>query len=146
MLDNIKINLNNSCYNLFEGFNSDCLREAWLFKTNKEQNEEIEDTYNFVLHRINHFMLKDNPDFKLIEIIMYNYGEGYEFVYQYKNSKVQIFIPLFERATSENYPLFLNGYSFHIYENEYSIKQVFNDINYKKIAEKIEEWVKNYEA
>ena len=146
MLDNIRINLRNSCYNLFESFHPDCLRMAWLYNTSKDKDEETEKTYNFVLHRINHFILKNNPDFELIEIIMYNYGEGYDFLYKYKNSKVKIFIPLFERVTLDNYLLFLNGYSFYIYEDEYIIEQVFSDINYKKFAEKIELWVKNYEA
>ena len=83
--------------------------------------------------------LKDKVKFK--EIIK-NWTVGYDYIYTYKDQEVNILIPVFH-ADDKDYGYALDGYRAGYKESECVQGYIANDLDYKKVAEKLQDWLIN---
>ena len=83
--------------------------------------------------------LKGKVKFK--EIIK-NWTVGYDYIYTYKDQEVNILIPVFH-ADDKDYGYALEGYRAGYKESECVQGYIANDLDYKKVAEKLQDWLIN---
>lgn len=147
IIEIIRNDLNNSSLNMFYGFNSNLLRNAFIYNYHKDDKDgydekalkEMRDNFNFVTNRIKEILFPDY-DFKLVNIFDYCYTAAYEFHYEYKDRFYIIRIPVFAGANEKNCDIILNGYAFGI-EEGVTQHILICDLDAEKIKNKINEEV-----
>ena len=145
-----------SSFNIFMGFNEGMFWKAWRWsahrdtvekehKEGKLDDKEYKETKNCfeMTTRVvkDKFFgnLKDKVKFK--EIIMF-WDAGYDFTYIYKGQEIIIFVPLFS-ANEKDYYYALSGYRANYKESEYCQGYIANGLEYKEVAEKLQDWLIN---
>lgn len=151
----IKEDLANSKYNIFWGLSTDLMHKAWVYHwhkkdkeywdkaSDKEGKKSYKSCYDYVLSTIKHRLLKDNDEYKLVEIIDHNYCSSYCFTYKYKKHEIQITVPIWSNASFNNYQDLLVGYKVHFKEREHCWNWVCGGINYLEVANELELWINN---
>lgn len=147
IINTIKIDLYRSEYNLFSMISANTFWEAWTYKgtkkwDDKEKKKEFKKSYNFIVDRIKEEILKNNDEFKLINIIDSNYSTFYNFEYEYKDIKIGISIPIYIHANKDNYEDLLKGYRALICQSGACWQQIICDLNYREVADKLESYLK----
>jgi hypothetical protein len=152
----ISNDLRNSAFNIFRGFTSDMFWKAWRWSCHKDTvDKELEKgdltQEEYKSHKTAFDMtvsivkskffgdLKDKVKFK--GIIM-SWTVGYDYIYTYKKQEISIFIPVFH-ADDKDYYCALSGYRANYKESEYCSGYICNDLDYKKVAEKLQDWLIN---
>ena len=152
----ISNDLGNSAFNIFRGFTSDIFWKAWRWSCHKDivekefENGDLDEieykshktaldiTVNIVKDKF-FGKLKDEVKFK--EIIQ-SWTVGYDYVYTYKKQEISIFIPTFH-ADDKDYYYALNGYKAGYKESEYCQGYIASSLEYKAVAEKLQDWLIN---
>ena len=144
-------------YNLFAGYNREMFSKAWRYinfkkdkdDIDKETKKDFKKSFDFVANTIMENILLNNKDFKLKEIYDYNFSQGYEFIYEYKNHKFSINIPMFSNTDEKNYSQMLSGYKISHFESKYTSMQIICGLDYTKVANDFKQWlvdnIKEYE-
>ena len=152
----INYDLKNSCFNIFRYLNSDMLWKAWRWSSHRDtldkeladgdltekEYKESKNDFDYTTKTVKEKFfgeLKDKVKFK--EIIMF-WTAGYEFVYTYKKQEIIIFVPIFH-ADDKDYYYALNGYTASYKEGQYCNSYIFGNLDYKKVAEKLQDWMIN---
>ena len=152
----ISNDLRNSVFNIFRGFTSDLCWKAWRWchykdnideelangKLTKDEYDKHKACFDLTVGRISDYFfgeLKDKVKFK--EIIK-NWTVGYDYIYTYKDQEVNILIPVFH-ADDKDYGYALDGYRAGYKESECVQGYIANDLDYKKVAEKLQDWLIN---
>lgn len=143
--------LNSSELSLIWGATSKQYHDAWLWNQqdviNNKNIDELKNSYKLVTLQIQDRLLLNNKKIKLKDISLYGYDEiGYSFYYEYKKHTFEIYVPMFERATKENYKDMLLGYKLLIKTSEYTWDTIIRDLNYNVVAQKLKEYIENLEA
>lgn len=143
--------LNFSELSLIWGATSKQYHDAWLWNQqdviNNKNIDELKNSYKLVTLQIQDRLLLNNKKIKLKDISLYGYDEiGYSFYYEYKKHTFEIYVPMFERATKENYKDMLLGYKLLIKTSEYTWDTIIRDLNYNVVAQKLKEYIENLEA
>ena len=143
--------LNSSELSLIWGATSKQYHDAWLWNQqnviNNKNIDELENSYKLVTMQIKDRLLLNNKKIKLKDISMYGYDEmGYSFYFEYKKHTFEIYVPMFERATKENYEDMLLGYKLLIKTSEYTWDTIICDLNYNVVAQKLKEYIENLEV
>lgn len=141
-----------SRFNIYLGFKTSLFEEAlryfWhksdttYWKEKPEEKKKCKNAFNFVREIIYQKLLKNNEEYKLLLITNYNFGKAYRFEFKYKNQIIEITIPMWERATCENFKEFLYGYQVLYRESEHVNILITHDIDPNKVADALEKWVK----
>ena len=152
----ISNDLKNSVFNIFRGFTSDICWKAWRwcgYKDNvekgfangeitKDEYEQYKACFDMTVSRVSDYFfdkLKDEATFKEITK---NWTIGYDYVYTYKGQEISIFIPIFH-ADINDYCYALAGYKGGYKESEYVKGYIANSLDYKEVAEKLQDWLIN---
>ena len=152
----ISNDLKNSVFNIFRGLTSDICWKAWKWsqykdsideelangKLTKDEYEQYKACFNITVSRVSNYFfdkLKDEVKFK--EIIR-NWTTGYDYIYTYKNQEISIFIPIFH-ADIKDYCYALDGYRAGYKESEYVRGYITSSLDYKEVAEKLQDWLIN---
>lgn len=157
IVNTIRTDLCNSKYNIFYGMTSELLRKAWLYnwhKTDKKfWGEDIEKAkkdkkdskscFEYVVDTIKRKILNNDDTYELIEIIDSNYSRAYCFTYKYKDQTIQITIPMWSQADRSTYKEMLQGYRINYAKSEHFWDFICCNIDYRKVAEQLAEWVKD---
>lgn len=143
--------LNSSELSLIWGATSRIYHDAWLWNQQdviKNKNtDELKNSYNLVTMQIKDRLLLNNKKIKIKSISMYGYDEmGYSFYCEYKKHTFEIYVPMFERATKENYKDMMLGYRLLIATSEYTWDTIICDLNYNVVAQKLKEYIENLEV
>lgn len=143
--------LNSSELSLIWGATSKQYHDAWLWNQqdviNNKNIDELKNSYKLVTLQIQDRLLLNNKKIKLKGISLYGYDEtGYSFYFEYKNHTFEIYVPMFERATKENYKDMLLGYKLLIKTSEYTWDTIIRDLNYNVVAQKLKEYIENLEV
>lgn len=138
---------------LIWGAGSGYYDDAWKYFhykdeiTDEEKKKKLKDAYDLVLMQIKSRILLDNKDFKLQNIYFYGYDKTYYiFVYEYKNHVFEIKIPMFDRASSENYQDMMLGYKILIQTSESCWSIIICDLHPVVVADKLKEYIKTLEV
>lgn len=104
--------------NVFWGLNvGDLLWKAWSADVNIEKDpdkqKEYEQCLEFVKQRIADKIFKRDPEFHFHGLIQFNFGERYEFHYEYKGFHFELNIPVYEKLKYEDA---LRGYYLQYYK------------------------------
>lgn len=152
----ISNDLKNSAFNIFRGVTSDIYWKAWRWcaykdnvneafdndKLTKDEYEQYKACFDMTVSRISDCFfgkLKDEVKFK--EIIR-NWTVGYDYRYTYKDQEISIFIPVFH-ADIKDYCYALGGYRADYKESEYVRGYITSSLDYKEVAEKVQDWLIN---
>lgn len=143
----IEKDLRTSYFNIFRYNNEDLLIEACNYNSHKKElkGKALKDYKNSFDYAVNRVMevffgsLKDEVKFK--NICMYRPLTGYDFIYIYKNIEIEIFIPTFI-ADEKTYKEALSGYRICYQKSEFCRDLLFNGLDYKEIAKKLQTWIK----
>ena len=152
----ISNDLRNSVFNIFRGFTSDLCWKAWRWcsykdkvdkgfdngKITKDEYEQYKTCFDMTVNLVSDYFfgeLKDNVKFK--EIIK-NWTVGYDYIYTYKDQEVNILIPVFH-ADIKDYCYALDGYRAGYKESECVLGYIANDLDYKEVAKKLQDWLIN---
>ena len=152
----ISNDLRNSVFNIFRGFTSDICWKAWRWchykdnvdeelangKLTKDEYDKYKACFDLTVGRIIDCFfgeLKDKVKFK--EIIK-NWTVGYDYIYTYKDQEVTILIPVFH-ADIKDYCYALDGYRAGYKESEYVRGYITSSLDYKEVAEKVQNWLTN---
>ena len=152
----ISNDLRNSVFNIFRGFTSDICWKAWRWyhykdnvdeelangKLTKDEYDKYKACFDLTVGRISDYFfgkLKDEVKFK--EIIK-NWTVGYDYIYAYKDQEVNILIPVFH-ADDKDYGYALDGYRAGYKESECVQGYIANDLDYKEVAKKLQDWLIN---
>ena len=156
-LNIINKDLHNSSFNIFGGYVDNFLWKAWMWSCNKDNlNEKLkkEELTKEEYKSYKRFFeistkevkdaffgdLKDDVKFK--QITMY-WTTGYDFTYTYKDQEIIIFIPLFYADDEHTLYDTLSGYRVNYKENEVVLGWICGGLDYKEVAKKFQEWLKN---
>lgn len=141
-----------SKFNMFYGINDEAFWKAWRYfnhhkdkdfedykdpKTKKEEKQSLD----FIDGMIRHYIFTDKDEAKLVECLSYCYGMGYDFTYSYKGETIQVYIPLFQKTTGDNYLDMLHGYRLNFKESEYSWGWIAGGLEYMTLKDKLDEWL-----
>ena len=150
MINNIRVNLNNSSYNLFGYISASMFTEAICYfnkrVNDKEKKKEYKKSFNFISNKIKEEILKNNNEFKLKDITNYFFETAFEFEYKYKNHIIRIDIPIYSSAYIKNYEDLLYGYRLYIKTSTNSYELKFWDLNYQTFADSLEKYINNLEV
>lgn len=148
MINNIKIDLYQSSYNLFGYISASHFIDAqrYLHTDDKEKKKEYKPSFKLITDRIKKEILKDNNEFKLKDISNYFYETSFEFEYKYKNHIIRIDIPIYSNAYTKNYNDLLYGYKCYLNTSEHCYELKFYDLNYKTFADKLEKYINELEV
>ena len=141
-----------SKYNMFYGFTDEIFWQAWRYFNNhkdkdfedykdKETKKKEKNSLEFVDGIIKQYIFSDKDEAKLIECLMYCYGIGYDFTYSYKGETIQVYIPLYQKTTRDNYLDMLTGYRLHFKESEHSWGWIAGGLNYTELKDKLNAWL-----
>lgn len=146
MINNIKVDLYNSSYNLFVCVSASRFTDAQKYFRNNTSAEIKKQSFDFIIALIKENILKNNDDFKLKDISNYFDGTAFEFEYEYKNHTIRIDIPMYSSAYINNYNDLLYGYKLYLKtgSNVYELK--FWDLNYKTFADSLEKYINDLEV
>lgn len=144
----IKNDLAYTEYNLFAGHNQEMFSKAWRYinlkkDIDKETKKDYKKSFDFVTHIIEENILSGNKDFKLKEIYDYNFSQGYDFIYEYKDHKFSISIPMFANTNEKNYSQMLYGYRISHYESKHTSMQIIYGLDYTKVANDFKQWLED---
>lgn len=149
--------LHGSSFNIFGGYVDDFLWKAWMWSCNKDNlNEKLKkeeltkEEYKSYkrFFEISTKEVKDaffgdlKDDIKFKQITMY-WTTGYDFTYTYKDQEIIIFIPLFYADDEHTLYDTLSGYRVNYKENEVVLGWICGGLDYKEVAKKLQEWLKN---
>ena len=148
MINNIKVDLYQSSYNLFGYISASHFIDAqrYLHTDDKEKKKEYKPSFKLITDRIKKEILKDNNEFKLKDISNYFYETSFEFEYKYKNHIIRIDIPMYSSAYTKNYNDLLYGYKCYLNTSEHCYELKFYDLNYKTFADKLEKYINELEV
>ena len=148
MINNIKIDLYNSSYNLFSYISASHFIDAqrYLHTDDKEKKKEKKKSFTFITNQIKENILKNNNEFKLKDISNYFYETSFEFEYKYKNHILRIDIPMYSSAYIKNYEDLLYGYRLYLQTSSHCYDLKFYDLNYKTFADKLEKYINELEV
>ena len=159
ILNTINTDLRNSSWNLFRYFDADIFWQAWRYCQHKDELKEdvkngemtkddfdksktsFEYTKDVVQRKFFGEEFKDKVKFKEI---LKNWEVGYEYVFTYKKQEIQVFIPTF-MCDAKTYDYMLSGYHASYRESEVCISWITQDLDYNKVAERLQEWLRNEE-
>ena len=143
MINNIKVDLYQSSYNLFGYISASHFIDAqrYLHTDDKEKKKEYKKSFTFITNKIKENILKNNNEFKLKDISNYFYETSFEFEYKYKNHIIRIDIPIYSNAYTKNYNDLLYGYKCYLNTSEHCYELKFYDLNYKTFADKLEKYI-----
>lgn len=138
-------------YNLFVGYNQEMFSKTWRYinfkkdknDIDKEVKKDYKKSFDFVTHIIEENILLGNKDFKLKEIYDYSFSQAYEFIYEYKNHKFSISIPMFANTNEKNYLQMLYGYRISHYDSKHSSRQIIYGLDYTKVANEFKQWLED---
>jgi hypothetical protein len=144
----IRSDLTYTKYNLFVGYNQEMFSKAWRYinlrkDADKEVKKDYKKSFDFVTHIIEENILSGNKDFKLKEIYDYNFSQAYEFIYEYKDHKFSISIPMFANTNEKNYLQMLYGYRISHYESKHTSMQIIYGLDYTKVANDFKQWLED---
>lgn len=155
----INIDLRNSSWNLFRFFEPNMFWKAWKYFHYKKdldndlKNKEItQEEYNSYKSSFGYTKdtvqrvffgedFKEKVEFK--EVIGF-WEVGYEYIFTYENQEIQIFIPNFN-CDAKTYEYMLKGYHISYRQDECCVCYIVEDLDYNKVANKLQEWMKNEE-
>lgn len=148
MINNIKIDLYHSSYNLFSYISASYFIDAirYLHTDDKEKKKEYKKSFTFITNQIKENILKNNNEFKLKDINNYFFETSFEFEYEYKNHIIRIDIPMYSNAYIKNYEDLLYGYKCYLNTSEHCYELKFYDLNYKTFADKLEKYINKLEV
>lgn len=148
MINNIKVDLYQSSYNLFGYISASHFIDAqrYLHTDDKEKKKEYKKSFTFITNKIKENILKNNNEFKLKDISNYFYETSFEFEYKYKNHIIRIDIPIYSNAYTKNYNDLLYGYKCYLNTSEHCYELKFYDLNYKTFADKLEKYINELEV
>lgn len=150
MINNIKVDLCHSSYNLFGYISSSRFVEAQHYLTSKiddkEKKKEYKKSFNFITNKIKEEILKNNGDFKLKNIVSYFYETTFQFEYEYKNHTVRIDIPIYSNADIKNYEDLLYGYKLFLKTSSSSYKLALYNLDYQAFANELEKYINSLEV
>lgn len=146
----IKSDLAYTQYNLFAGHNQEMFSKTWKYinfkkseNIDKETKKDYKKSFDFVTNIIMENILLGNKDFKLKEIYDCNFSQAYNFIYEYKNNKFSINIPMFANTNEKNYLQMLYGYCISHYDSKHSSRQIIYGLDYTKVANDFKQWLKD---
>lgn len=163
ILNSIRNELNGSAWNAFRGFKPELLENAhrwgnhskdkdywseWSKSKKKceEHKKDCKTSFEFVNNFITQNILKNNPDYKYAnEVLDWNYSTSYEFAYDIHGTRIWVSIPNFSNANEKNYKEILAGYAIRYKESEHVIELLVADLDYKKVADALENWINEKE-
>lgn len=150
MINNIKIDLYHSSYNLFGHISASMFTEAICYFNkrvdDKEKKKEYKKSFNFITNKIKEEILKNNNEFKLKDITDYFFKTAFEFEYKYKNHIIRIDIPIYSSAYIKNYNDLLYGYRLYLKTSSNCYELKFYDLNYKTFADSLEKYINDLEV
>ena len=152
----ISNDLKNSVFNIFRGFTSDICWKAWRWceykdkvnksfdngKITKDEYEQYKACFYMAINRVSDYFFDKLKDDVVFKEIIKNWTVGYDYVYAYKGQEISIFIPIFH-ADINDYCYALDGYRAGYKENEYVRGYIANSLDYKEVAEKLQDWLIN---
>ena len=152
----ISNDLRNSIFNIFRGFTSDICWKAWRwchYKGNvdkeldndeltKDEYEQYKACFDMTVSRISDCFFDKLKDEVIFKEIIKNWAVGYDYVYTYKGQEISIFIPIFH-ADIKDYIYALDGYRASYKESEYVRDYITSSLDYKEVAEKVQDWLIN---
>jgi len=146
-----------SKFNMFFGINDEAFWKAWRY-FNHHKDKDFEDykdpevkkeeknALNFIDGMIKQYIFSDKDEAKLVECLSYCYGIGYDFTYSYKGETIQVYIPLYQKTTCDNYLDMLAGYRLNFKESEYSWGWIAGGLDYRALKEKLDAWLETRQA
>ena len=152
----ISNDLKNSVFNIFREFTSDICWKAWRWcqckddvdeeltngKLTKDEYEQYKACFDMTVSRISDCFFDKLKDEVIFKEIIKNWAVGYDYVYTYKGQEISIFIPIFH-ADIKDYIYALDGYRASYKESEYVRNYIANSLDYKEVAEKVQDWLVN---
>ena len=155
----ISNDLKNSVFNIFRGFTSDICWKAWRWchckdnvdeeltngKLTKDEYEQYKACFDMTVSRVSDCFFDKLKDEVIFKEIIKNWAVGYDYVYTYKGQEISIFIPIFH-ADIKDYIYALDGYRASYKESEYVRDYITSSLDYKEVAEKVQDWLINEEC
>ena len=152
----ISNDLRNSIFNIFREFTSDICWKAWRWchckddvdkelangKLTKDEYEQYKACFDMTVSRVSDCFFDKLKDEVIFKEIIKNWAVGYDYVYTYKGQEISIFIPIFH-ADIKDYIYALDGYRASYKESEYVRDYIANSLDYKEVAEKVQDWLVN---
>ena len=152
----ISNDLRNSIFNIFREFTSDICWKAWRWcqckddvdeelangKLTKDEYEQYKACFDMTVSRVTDCFFDKLKDEVIFKEIIKNWAVGYDYVYTYKGQEISIFIPIFH-ADIKDYIYALDGYRASYKESEYVRDYITNSLDYKEVAEKVQDWLIN---
>ena len=152
----ISNDLKNSVFNIFRGFTSDICWKAWRWchykdtideeltngKLTKDEYEQYKACFDMTVSRVSDCFFDKLKDEVIFKEIIKNWAVGYDYVYTYKGQEISIFIPIFH-ADIKDYIYALDGYRASYKESEYVRDYITSSLDYKEVAEKVQDWLIN---
>ena len=152
----ISNDLKNSVFNIFREFTSDICWKAWRWcqckdnvdeelangKLTKDEYEQYKVCFDMIVSRVSDCFFGKLKDEIIFKEIIKNWTVGYDYVYTYKGQEISIFIPIFH-ADIKDYIYALDGYRASYKESEYVRDYITNSLDYKEVAEKVQDWLIN---
>ena len=152
----ISNDLRNSIFNIFREFTSDICWKAWRWcsykdkidksfdngKITKDEYEQYKACFDMTVSRVSDCFFDKLKDEVIFKEIIKNWAVGYDYVYTYKDQEISIFIPIFH-ADIKDYIYALDGYRASYKESEYVRDYITSSLDYKEVAEKVQDWLIN---
>ena len=152
----ISNDLRNSIFNIFREFTSDICWKAWRWchckddideeltngKLTKDEYEQYKACFDMTVSRVSDCFFDKLKDAIIFKEIIKNWAVGYDYVYTYKGQEISIFIPIFH-ADIKDYIYALDGYRASYKESEYVRDYITSSLDYKEVAEKVQDWLIN---
>ena len=152
----ISNDLKNSVFNIFRGFTSDICWKAWRWcsykdkidksfdngKITKDEYEQYKACFDTTISRVSDYFFGKLKDEAVFKKIIKNWTVGYDYIYTYKGQEISIFIPIFH-ADIKDYCYALDGYRAGYKESEYVRGYITSSLDYKEVAEKVQDWLIN---
>ena len=152
----ISNDLKNSVFNIFRGFTFDICWKAWRWsqykdsideeldngEITKDEYEQYKACFDIAVGRVSDYFFDKLKDDVVFKEITKNWTIGYDYIYTYKGQEISIFIPIFH-ADIKDYCYALAGYKAGYKESEYVKGYIANSLDYKEVAEKLQDWLIN---
>ena len=152
----ISNDLRNSIFNIFREFTSDICWKAWRWchckdnvdeeltngKLTKDEYEQYKACFDMTVSRVSDCFFDKLKDEVIFKEIIKNWAVGYDYVYTYKGQEISIFIPIFH-ADIKDYIYALDGYRASYKESKYVRDYITSSLDYKEVAEKVQDWLIN---
>ena len=154
----IKEDLAHSSLNIFRGFSSTLLKNAYKYfdvtyndkgaenNMSIDEKESITKAFDYVITYANHFILGDNEEFHCSG--MYEMETGLLLGYNYLNQQILIALPDFANVDTKNFFALLDGYAAYVgvpAGDKVSWELISRDLDYTKVAEDIHKWAAEVE-